>query len=611
MVPGSSLKRDVLIRLAAVATAASLLMLVLFLSAYRAQLETERSHASLGFNLLLQAALENAMLKRDVPGLADIVARLGEQPGIRRVMILNPAGEVRFSSAAGMLGSKRPDLVPTDPHAVPLAAFDRDAEGVEVLRSINPVANKSQCTGCHGPVAARPVNGILVVDYDAAGIRRQAWFGASAFAAAGAVVILLLLALLWRLLNRRVLEPVARLAEASGAIENGGLDRRVDIAGDDELARLGQRFNDMAGRLAEQMARIKAHDTYLQEVVDGLPDGVRVFRVADRRIVLANRAYCEQLGQPREAAIGSTCHGSSHGCDTPCAATLVSCPLHECRTAGDHVKATHRHQRADGAVFPVEIHAARADIDGEAYIVESIRDLAAAARISHEQRLSELGLLAAGVAHEIHNPLASIRLGVQGLSREIRDGRHDPARVSDYLGLIDGEIDNCIAVTRRLLLLSRAPLASRQLVDVVTAVDDTLRLLDFDARSRRIEQRLERPVGPVQILADDSELRMVLLNLLQNAHHAMPHGGSVTARITIEGGEAVIEVVDSGSGIAPEILPQIFDPFFSRRGDGEAGTGLGLTIVKNFVERYGGRIAVDSSPGRGTRFAIHLALATS
>jgi signal transduction histidine kinase len=89
----------------------------------------------------------------------------------------------------------------------------------------------------------------------------------------------------------------------------------------------------------------------------------------------------------------------------------------------------------------------------------------------------------------------------------------------------------------------------------------------------------------------------------------MPHGGRLTARVGVEAGEAAIEIADDGMGIPQEILSQIFDPFFSRRGDGEPGTGLGLTIVKNIVERFGGRVAVDSLPGQGTRFTIHLALA--
>ncbi|MBL8490776.1 MAG: hypothetical protein JNM82_08360, partial [Rhodocyclaceae bacterium] len=95
----SPLKRRILLRLLVAAGLLSALLLGAFLAAYRAQLETERSRASAGFNLLLQAALENAMLKRDVPGLAEIVGRLGTQPGIRSVMILDPAGEVRFASA--------------------------------------------------------------------------------------------------------------------------------------------------------------------------------------------------------------------------------------------------------------------------------------------------------------------------------------------------------------------------------------------------------------------------------------------------------------------------------------------------------------------------------
>lgn len=606
MVQSSSLKRDILTRLALVAAGASLLMLLAFLWAYQTRLQEERSNASLGFNLLLQAALENAMLKRDVPGLADIVAQLGVQPGIRGVMILNPAGEVRFSSLTELRGSRLTELAAGASATAPRAAFRVNEQGFEVLRSVNAVRNKAQCVACHGPVAANPVNGILVVDYDAAAIRHETWIGASAFTAAGVAVLLLILALLWHQLRRRVLEPVESLVAASREIEEGRLDRRVAIAGDDELAGLGYRFNRMAERLSEQMAQIRAHETYLQEVLDGLPDGVRVFRIEDKSIVLANRAYCEQLGQPREAVVGRACHDSSHGRRDPCIATLVACPLRECTADGDRLKATHRHQRSDGSLFPVEIHAARVAIDGTAYIVESIRDLAAAARVSQEQRLSELGLLAAGVAHEIHNPLASIRLGVQGLSRDIREARHDPARILDYLGLIDGEIDNCIAVTRRLLLLSRAPLSSPQLIDIVVSIDDTLRLLDYDAMTRHIDQRLLRPDAPVLVLADDGELRMVLLNLLQNAHHAMPRGGQLTVRVAVEGNDAVIAVTDDGIGISPEILPQIFDPFFSCRGDGEPGTGLGLTIVKNIVERFGGRVVVASTPGQGACFSVHL-----
>ena len=606
------LKRRILTRLLVAAALLSALLLAVFLTVYRDQLIAERSRASLGFNLLLQAALENAMLKRDVPGLADIVARLGGQPGIDSVMILNPAGDIRFASTPSRLGQRLAALVPAA-NAKPSAEFALTDDGREVLRSVNPVRNKPPCAPCHGEAASHPVNGILVVDYDASGIRAHAWRGAAAFAAAGVAVLALIMIVLWRSLNRQVLAPVALLGEASAAIEAGRLDRRVRLDGNDELTELGERFNRMAGRLEAQMALVRARQAYLQQVIDGLPDGVRVIRVRDKTVVLANRAFCQQVGRPVEDVVDAPCHRGSHGREEACAPTMVICPLHELKAVGEALKASHHHQRADGARFPVEINAVLVEIeqDGrpERYVVESVRDLGQAARISHEQRLSELGLLAAGIAHEIHNPLASVRLGVQGLTREVREQRIAPEQIVDYMGLIDQEIDNCIAVTRRLLLLARPPTHSLQLVVLDEALNDTLRLLEFDATGRKIAQHVELPESQSRVLADEAEIRMIFLNLMQNAHHAMPAGGTLTARLVRRDGRAVIEIADTGIGMSAEHLARIFDPFFSRRADGVAGTGLGLTIVRGLVERMGGNIEVDSTPGTGSRFRIVLPLA--
>ncbi len=602
------LRRHILVRLFIVAGVASVLLLGVFAKAYWQQLEDERSRASLGVNLVLQTALENAMLKRDVPGLREIVDRLGGQPGVRRVFILNPKGEIRFASQADLLGQMRPALAVAEARSETAQMENGDA----VLRSVNPVRNKPPCLPCHGEASVNPINGIVVVDYDARGLRRQALSHAAAFSLAGLSILLLSLGMLWYALNRRVIEPVAALSEASQAMADGDLARRVSLAAHgDELSRLGEGFNRMAERIETQFAQIGAQRAYLQHLLDHLPDGVRVVRVADRRVLLVNRAYCQQHGIAAEAALALPCHASSHQNPEPCVPTMVVCPLHALKRPGEHVKATHRHLRTDGTLFPVEIHAAliEVEVEGarETCIVESIRDISQAVRISHEQRLSELGLLAAGIAHEIHNPLASIKLGVQGLTREVEAGRSTPPQIVDYLGLIDSEIDKCVAVTHRLLLLSRTPAERQQIVDLGAALDDTVRLLAYDAETRRIRQRVElpsTPSAPLRVLADAGELRMIFLNLLQNAHHAMPDGGEVLARLERRGDRAVVEIVDSGVGIAQEVLPYIFDPFFSRRADEVQGTGLGLTIVKNIVERHRGEIEVDSRPGHGSLFRI-------
>jgi PAS domain S-box-containing protein len=608
----SPLKRHFLWRLTLVTVAISALLLAFFLIAYRERLIEERSQASLGFNLLLQAALENAMLKRDVPGLADIVTHLGRQPGMRGVMILNPEGEVRFASRSDRLGARLPTLVPAA-DAPPSAGFRQDENGIEVLRSINPVRNQAPCQQCHGPVTDHPVNGILVVDYDAGEIQAHAWQSAALLALGGICTLSLMLAVLWRLLQRQVIEPVAALSRTSASLEAGRPGERVELPGDNELTALGARFNRMAERIEAQMALLRVHETYLQEILDSLPDGIRVIRCQDKKIMLANRAFCAQLGKTGTAVLDHPCHAVSHGRDAPCISTLVICPLNELNRVGDCLKATHYHQRADGSAFAAEIHAALIELDAgqgrERYVIESIRDLGQAARVSHEQRLSELGLLAAGIAHEIHNPLGSVRLGVQGLAREVESGCVRPEQIADYLRLIDQEIDNCIAVTRRLLLLARPPSSSLQLVVVNDALRDTLSLLEFDAQARGIRQQLELPDVSLRILADEAEIRMIILNLAQNAHHAMPQGGLLRARLAQNGPHAEIEITDSGVGMEPELLAHIFDPFFSHRADGVSGTGLGLTIVKNFVERMDGTIDVESGPGQGSRFRIRLPLA--
>jgi signal transduction histidine kinase len=340
---------------------------------------------------------------------------------------------------------------------------------------------------------------------------------------------------------------------------------------------------------------------------------MRVIRTADMQVVLANRAFCQQIGKEADQVLGQPCYRSSHERNTPCVPTLVVCPLQELKQVGDTLKTTHHHQRPDGTQFPAEVHALLTELDSgsgkERYLIESIRDLGQAARISHEQRLSELGLLAAGIAHEIHNPLGSVRLGVQGLMREIREGRIAPEQITSYMGLIDQEIDNCIAVTRRLLLLARPPVNNMQLVVINEALTDTLSLLEFDAHTRGITQLSELPETPLRILAEEAEIRMILLNLIQNAHHAMPSGGTLSTRLTGDAKSAYIEITDTGVGMEPELVERIFDPFFSRRADGVAGTGLGLTIVKNFVERMGGDIAVTSTPEKGSHFRIRLPLA--
>ncbi len=622
------LSRRLLRRVLLVTCGASLLLGLVFVLLYRAEREHDRRHTAMLLNATLQVAWENAMLTSDHSGLDTLLQGLGRLPGVEAVRVLAPDGEVRFADRAELRGTHLP--------ALPLAAGSTRVEALDTadgprLRALTPVPNRPGCAGCHGDPAAQPLNGVLVVDYDVApvdaGTQRSAWL----FLLAGLAVIAATATTLWFSLRREVLRPLADISRTAVRLAEGALAERVPVHRDDELGQTAHSVNRMADELARRLAQAEAARKSMHQLVDSLPLGVRVIRQRDMQVLLANRAYFAQLGRRADEVIDRPCHASSHARATPCAPTLVVCPVVELSEPGQHIKTVQRFQHADGRPLSVEVHAVCIELANdstqpelrERCIVESVVDLGQAVKVSHEQRLSELGMLAAGIAHEIHNPLASVRLGVQGLLHDLEHGRldqhelHPAARhalavVDDYLRLIDSEIDKCIAVTRRLLQLARAPSSVPQLVDVGTVLGDTLSLLAWDAEARRIVQRFgvgAEVADSGRVLADEAELRMVFLNLMQNAHHAMPEGGTLSCHVSLADGQCHVDIEDSGVGMDAATLERIFDPFFSRRADGVTGTGLGLTIVRGCVERANGTIIVVSEPGRGTRFRVSLPLA--
>ena len=598
----------------------SLLVSVLFLAGiiflYQSRLTEQRADAAERINLLLQVSLENAMLKRDIPGLMEIVERLGQQSDIRSVMILNPEGEVRFSSRADLIGRRFNlaggelcvDCIPRG--ATPLERSELMPSGLQgegsILRSVKSVANREPCSQCHGDPAERPLNGLLVVDHDAHDLKRKALTGALALAGSGMVVVLGLVAGLYRTLRHNVLLPVANLTAASRSLAAGNFQHILTPSGGAEIAELGLAFNEMSDRLNRSLAELSAREHFVQALLDALPDAVRVIG-QDFRIVSVNKAYRDQLGPGSRSDPGCPCHLSSHASPTPCIPTLVTCPVVELKNRTERIKFHATHRRADGGELLVEVNAAAVDMVGPGgtrrLVIEVIRDLDAAVRISHEQRLSEIGQLATGVAHEIRNPLSSVAMLVSDIDRRLPPASaHD---IQPALRLIGQEVDRCLAITESLLKLGSPSGQPPQLVDLGELVSDVASLLKFDALQRQVDIRVDID-GGLRAFAADGDLRIVLINLMQNAFHAMPTGGqlTVTGRKKLNCVELCVR--DTGVGIPQADIASIFLPFWSRRADGVGGTGLGLAICRSVLHALHGSISVTSTPGLGTTFTVTL-----
>ena len=604
------LSARLLMLLAGLLAVSSALFLALFIRLYQQQLAQERQQASRQLSMLFQAALENAMIKRDLPGLRDILRRLGRQPEVRQVMLVNPAGVVRFASHNALLQKPlaREELPfcgascstgwpPRKPYT---RLFDIGDESI--LRTVKPIYNKRICQPCHGSMIEHPINGVLVADFNASSLRHNALLGAAGLAGAGALVMMLTLLGAWWFLQRQVVSPVNALAAAAQRLADGDLSARVPVQGEDELGRLARTFNAMAERLEGLVQRLSAHEAYLQSLIDAVPEGIRVIG-PDHRVRMVNRAYRAQHPHAQGDPLAEPCY-VAHGRDEPCPHTLVTCPLELFRNGkGEPARLMHTHIGPDGKPLPVEIVAAPLTDpnSGEPLVVEAMRDLAQQIDITQEQRLAELGQLATGIAHEIHNPLGSVRLGLSAMLRAINAGR-DLMEVLEYLQRVDEAVDQCIAVTDRMLRISMPPSDKPALVDLAQVTEDVASLLNFEAEKQNV--RMVKELAPARVLAHESDLRMLVLNLVQNAFHAMPEGGTLTLCTMEKDDEAILEVADTGRGMDEETRQRIFHPFFSRRADGVRGTGLGLTICKAVAERHGGSITVESTPGQGTHFIV-------
>ncbi len=231
--------------------------------------------------------------------------------------------------------------------------------------------------------------------------------------------------------------------------------------------------------------------------------------------------------------------------------------------------------------------------------------------VIRSEQLASVGFLAAGVAHEINNPLASIAMCAESLESRVVDAVDDPGEKQltvRYLELIQSEAFRCKEITEKLLDFSRLGEVKRQATAIKAIVSDVAEMLRHVGRFAG--RSIEIADGPdLLVLVNPQEIKQVVLNLLVNALDCVEACGRVSVSVTRNGREAEVVFVDDGCGMTEEVRTHLFEPFFTRRKSGQ-GTGLGLSIVHRIVVDHGGRIEASSDgPGCGAAFTVMLPLA--
>lgn len=221
------------------------------------------------------------------------------------------------------------------------------------------------------------------------------------------------------------------------------------------------------------------------------------------------------------------------------------------------------------------------------------------AELEKSERLRSVATLAAGMAHEIKNPLTAIKTFTEYLDKK----KNDPQFIQRFQTIVGGEVDRINRIVKQLLEFAKPSDLNLREGDIVGIVDDTLNLLNNEMLRREIKVEKEYSVLP-SVKVDAAQIKQVLLNLFLNAMESIGTAGLITVRIADSGrGSIVLSVRDTGKGIDKEDLPHIFDPFFSRT---DGGTGLGLSVVHGIVKKHGGIITAESLPGKGATFTIML-----
>ncbi|MBM9615209.1 PAS domain-containing protein [Desulfobulbus rhabdoformis] len=335
---------------------------------------------------------------------------------------------------------------------------------------------------------------------------------------------------------------------------------------------------------------------FAAEIVRSLPVGMVVVGKT-KRVLYINEVACSLLSVTRSLA-------EKKSLDQLLPAQLVPL-LSEERpaTARDGLEITLNREQQEPAVVQVRtstVHSEEGHSLGFMCILQDVTQLRALERgLRQKEKLAAIGDLAAGIAHEIRNPLSSIKGYVTYFGSLFDKGSEN----REAAAIMAGEVDRVNRVISELLEFARPSDLKIKPTNLQTLIDHALRITSHDLQGAGVEVNLQYPTEPPILDLDPDRMTQVLLNLIINAAQAMPDGGRLSISVQQENSGLKLMVADTGKGICAEEKNNIFNPYFTTK---KNGTGLGLAIVYKIVEDHGGRIAVQSTPGEGTTISLHL-----
>ena len=382
------------------------------------------------------------------------------------------------------------------------------------------------------------------------------------------------------------------------------------------ISTLYQAARDASANLTIQVERrtaeVEAQRRFIEAIIDGLP--LSLYAI-DRNyeIVAWNRnRELGELGIPRGSVMGKNIFSVL----TRQKRDLLESEFARVFATGEIQRIEHETAAPNGGInhwliskIPMWI-----DRSGEvSHVITIGEDISARVEanraVARAEKLAAIGRLAAGVVHEINNPLATISACAEALESRVKEGAFNNSEaledLREYLGLIRSEAFRCKMITNGLLDFSHTRASQHAPLNLSDVISSAARLLTHQQRGERVEFQIETAENLPRVSGDAGQLQQAIIALATNAVDAMPQGGVLKIVSRKNGTNVFVEVSDTGVGIQPENVPKIFEPFFTTKEVGE-GTGLGLAVCYGILTEHGGSLDVQSTVGVGTTFTIVL-----
>lgn len=349
------------------------------------------------------------------------------------------------------------------------------------------------------------------------------------------------------------------------------------------------------GEVQHFLAELLREKGLLEKVFQALQEGV-ILLDNEGRVTYVNRAACHLFGFEAEAIQGKQLGEGMRGIDWK-----------ELRRPGTVIS------RDLEITYPenryLNFYITAIDDTQEHGFVMLIRDVTQSRKLTEEkiesERITALTMLAAGVAHELGNPLNGLTIHLQLMERALKKMGKGSDKLQKHLDVASGEIKRLDLIISQFLAAIRPTQPQLQRVAVNELIEEAARFLTPELESHKIRLKLELRADTPQMLLDANQMKQAFYNLIRNASQAMPEGGRLTITSTFNDFEVIISFQDTGKGISAENMGNLFQPFFTTR---KTGTGLGLLIVRRIIREHGGEIDIGSREGEGTRVSVILPL---